>query len=799
MSRLPDHDDGALLSGFRKTRDEAAFTELVQRHLPLVFHVARRRLGSAALAEEATQNTFARLAAKAASVARHPERLRAWLHRTAWFEAGNLARKEARLSRLPVAIEPEYEPMNRPEIYDRLDEALGALPELDRELILRHCCGGEDYRRMAAAVGKSEAACQKRVERSLARLARTLGGARTTSTALAVLAAANSKSHGMPAAERIAAIALQQYAAAGGAVGAISGMKAACAALALAGGVAGWKTSPPPEPLLSAAPVTIPARPNRPQIVVKAAEEALAPRPARADRPLDEVLETIQAGRLAPLIEFLPQAAVTDLRAIMAEDDLGDLSEGMGTFGAAHGLTALRWVELDPGGAFEYGVSRSTNLAARMLAKWMHDDPGAAASAYLALPSLDRREIAGRMVQADDDIAGQLAAIDPDTAWVVEEQRIFHPERKIRAEDAETIVAGLLSGNRWDEPAGGEIRGILNAFQHLAREDHADAIARAERIPWPELRARVLVSLYQNHPPASASLAPGPLRTRAAAREAAQLMETDPEAAIRRLLAAAPGAGRNAILDPVSAGLAGSDPWRLLEIVASLDGGLEGSGSIESVQRAFEFAGRDDPKRALALLPEIAARLIGYDGVQGYAKRLLNGWLRKDAAGAIRWASQVGIWLNTNDLGETTESPQPLLDLLTDENDQVRRMAQHALSHRVADGLTDGSARQLLDRMPQEAADDLLKWLAGDACRFGRHDEAMRIAAMASPAARRERILPWMAFSALRNDHAEGLAWLKSLSAEDRRAVASGMEGIPGGAQYADEVGLPQALQQLEQ
>ena len=158
-------DDATLLREYCATRSEQAFTTLVRRHLPLVYHAALRRLGSPALAEEAAQNAFARLAFKSASAARHPERLRAWLHRTAFLEACTIARKETRLSRLPAPAEPTHEPMNRPEIYDRLDEALNSLPELDRELILRRCCGGEDFRRIAAAVGKSETACQKRVER----------------------------------------------------------------------------------------------------------------------------------------------------------------------------------------------------------------------------------------------------------------------------------------------------------------------------------------------------------------------------------------------------------------------------------------------------------------------------------------------------------------------------------------------------------------------------------------------------------------------------------------------------------
>ena len=70
-------DDASLLRDFCATRSEHAFTQLVQRHLPLVYHAALRRLNCPATAEEAAQNAFTRLAARASSVARHPERLRA--------------------------------------------------------------------------------------------------------------------------------------------------------------------------------------------------------------------------------------------------------------------------------------------------------------------------------------------------------------------------------------------------------------------------------------------------------------------------------------------------------------------------------------------------------------------------------------------------------------------------------------------------------------------------------------------------------------------------------------------------
>ncbi len=67
--RLSDREpDGELLGRFVTSRDQAAFTELVERHGPKVFAVCRRILGNRQLAEDAYQATFVILAKKAHSI-----------------------------------------------------------------------------------------------------------------------------------------------------------------------------------------------------------------------------------------------------------------------------------------------------------------------------------------------------------------------------------------------------------------------------------------------------------------------------------------------------------------------------------------------------------------------------------------------------------------------------------------------------------------------------------------------------------------------------------------------------------
>jgi hypothetical protein len=67
-------DDAELLRRYVSEHAEAAFTELVKRHLNLVYGAACRQLAGADrhLAEDVTQNVFALLARKAPDLLAHP-------------------------------------------------------------------------------------------------------------------------------------------------------------------------------------------------------------------------------------------------------------------------------------------------------------------------------------------------------------------------------------------------------------------------------------------------------------------------------------------------------------------------------------------------------------------------------------------------------------------------------------------------------------------------------------------------------------------------------------------------------
>jgi len=776
MIEHSEPDDSVLLNDFRDTRNDAAFTEIVRRHLPLVFHVALRRLGTAALAEEAAQHAFARLAAKVGAVSRHPERLRAWLHRTAWFEASTLARKEIRLSRLPIKPEPNTLPMERPEIYDRLDDALNKLPELDRELVLRHCCGGEDYRRMAAAVGKSEAACQKRVERALARLGQGLGGARTAGVVFAAFAATNVKSQAMPAAESVAAAALKYQSATGGMAGAFSGMKlGACAVLVLAGGAAGWQpqkaTATPPAETRS---LSSRSRAAELELVSKTDYSPLAPRPTGVTRTLDDVLETIQAGRFAPLVEFLPTAKVSDLKAIIYEDDyVSGESESGDHFGTARNLAFRRWAEIDPEGALRSALTRENDDPGlgdlqEVFKVWCGMDQAAASAAYRTLSVRNQVEI---ITAVDDRTADYLAAACPQVAWALQEKREDQPNLPESLPEAELLLANLLNGNPGQPPSYDNGLRISRAFEILTDHDPATASARAELIPWPALRADVLTAIYKNHPPKSSSLPPGYLRSYYLASEMSRLMAEDPGAALAKFSKTPAGGDRAAMLKVVSLSLAASDPWRLIDLARSMDDSL--TPAYQALKSALAVAGKEDPQRALAALSEMAPRIHGHGGTIDLVTPVVSGWLGKDPIQAIKWAGKAGITLNTETVTGDTAAVAELLD---DDTREVSAMAHWILVAQLKEALAKGSSKDFLSQMKPSSADQIIGQLAFNTCWVERDfDRSFEIAGMASFGKRRE-ILPELAFYALRADTRKAMAWLKSMPTEDQKVVISGIE-----------------------
>src|SRR5207248_883166 len=107
---LSESSDRDLLGRYVAGRDEAAFSELVRRHGPLVWGTSRRVLGDAHAAEDVFQATFLVLARKASAVPWR-ESVGGWLHGVAFRLArkarAEAARRRQRVRELPPAVAAE--------------------------------------------------------------------------------------------------------------------------------------------------------------------------------------------------------------------------------------------------------------------------------------------------------------------------------------------------------------------------------------------------------------------------------------------------------------------------------------------------------------------------------------------------------------------------------------------------------------------------------------------------------------------------------------------------------------------
>ncbi len=168
--------DADLLAAFAAERDEAAFAELVRRHVRLVRGTARRVIGIADAAEDVFQATFLLLARKAAGGSWGPT-VGPWLYQATLRLA---AKARSRAARRPIASPmspnipaPPIDPsagLAWAEVRAALDRGLGALPARLRDPLVLCYLEGMTRDEAATALGCSSAAIKGRVARGRERL-----------------------------------------------------------------------------------------------------------------------------------------------------------------------------------------------------------------------------------------------------------------------------------------------------------------------------------------------------------------------------------------------------------------------------------------------------------------------------------------------------------------------------------------------------------------------------------------------------------------------------------------------------
>ncbi len=194
-------DDRDLVRAFNEARSEAAFAELVGRHVGFVYRTALRVLGGDVhAAKDVSQSVFIDLASKASTLDNRPS-LTGWLHTSTVYAAT----KAIRSARRRHAREQEALMMQEPSQTDGpgiewerlqpdLDALLLELKEPDREAILLRFFRQWSFAELGRKFGVTDNAARMRVERALDKLRSGLArrGMTSSASALAVLLARQS-------------------------------------------------------------------------------------------------------------------------------------------------------------------------------------------------------------------------------------------------------------------------------------------------------------------------------------------------------------------------------------------------------------------------------------------------------------------------------------------------------------------------------------------------------------------------------------------------------------------------------
>jgi RNA polymerase sigma factor (sigma-70 family) len=186
------NDDAMLLQRYADEGSEAAFAELVRRHVDLVHCVALRRTGGDAhAAADVAQQVFTKLARHARKLSRHTV-LGAWLHIATRNAALDLMISEQRRrvrDRDALSLAPgstDEGPADWSRVGPLLDAAVDELGGADREVVVLRFLQRKPFPEIAAALHLTEDAARMRSVRALDKLREILARRGVTSSSAAL-------------------------------------------------------------------------------------------------------------------------------------------------------------------------------------------------------------------------------------------------------------------------------------------------------------------------------------------------------------------------------------------------------------------------------------------------------------------------------------------------------------------------------------------------------------------------------------------------------------------------------------
>ena len=163
--------DAELLRQYSSSRSEDAFRALIDQYVNMVYSSCWRQLRDRHLAEDATQAVFVLLSQKAGAM-RHAN-LAGWLLTTARYACAKIRKMEMRRRRRETAVAMENSrdgEVQNDELLAMLDEGLSRLRAKDREAVALRYLQGQPFSQVGQALGISEEAARKRVDRCVEKL-----------------------------------------------------------------------------------------------------------------------------------------------------------------------------------------------------------------------------------------------------------------------------------------------------------------------------------------------------------------------------------------------------------------------------------------------------------------------------------------------------------------------------------------------------------------------------------------------------------------------------------------------------
>jgi RNA polymerase sigma factor (sigma-70 family) len=196
---MADQTDMDLLREFAARHNEAAFTALVERHLPMVYSVALRFVGNGPDAEDVTQAVFVILTRKIPQLRRRLT-LTGWLYETTRLTARQCLRTRARRQTRDqeVYMQSTLDSAGTDTVWRQLgphlEAAMSRLGEHDRTLLALRFYENKTGAEAAALLGIGEEAAHKRTARALDKLRQSFVkcGVSSTTAMLAGAISANS-------------------------------------------------------------------------------------------------------------------------------------------------------------------------------------------------------------------------------------------------------------------------------------------------------------------------------------------------------------------------------------------------------------------------------------------------------------------------------------------------------------------------------------------------------------------------------------------------------------------------------